>query len=439
MSAAAIHESGNASIFHLGRRRPRPLSQSLLIPEEGGPKVTARAILAAGGVTLALLLWAGFIPVDDVVTANGEIVPGAEGQGVSHPEGGLISDILVAEGDIVEAGQVLVRLDDKAIREKLEDLETRHTRLAMLAAQLKALGRGEEPDFSFARPKFRAIADNELLIFASLKKLTEKRQRVLGEQVQANRQKLKNITEQEQDLSNKSLLLEEELLLREDLFKKGLTPKKVLLDAKKKVNQAHLDLADLARGRKSTARVLDTMERREAELKTRLRERALDELTVLTREIDILDKDMKDQAERLNRVTISAPVKGVVKGISRHTLGKTLSPGAGVLNVVPIDGVLLVEVRIRPESREGILPGQPVSVRVRAPGFFGHGAMTGSLKNISSSTFSDSRGREFYKGTIELDRALAVRGPGQAPLLPGMTIEAGIRTGSQRLFRTFLN
>ena len=207
-------------------------------------------------------------------------------------------------------------------------METRHAGLAMLAAQLKALSSDEKPDFSFALPRFKENVANELRIFANLKKLTEKRQRVLSDRVTATELKLKNITEQEQDLAKKSELLEEELQLRQDLFKKKLTPEKVFLEAKKQVERAHLDLADLARARKSTARVLDTAKKRAAELSTRLRESALDELTVLSRNMDALGKALDDQNDRLDRLTITAPVKAIVQGLRRHSLGSTVTPGA---------------------------------------------------------------------------------------------------------------
>ena len=424
-------------MVRLGHRRPRPLAQSMMVTEEGGPKVTVLAVLAAGCAALLLVLWVAFVPVYEVAEIYGEIVPGAEARNVVHQEGGVISEILVADGDIVDAGQKLIRLDDKEIRKNLEEMEARHARMAMLAAQLKALGRGESPDFSFALPRFREAVDNELLIFASLKKLTDKRQRVLGDRVTATQLKLKNITQQEQELSMKSVLLEEELLLRQDLFKKGLTPKKIFQDAKKMVERAHLDLADLARARKSTARVLDTAKKHAAEIQTRLRESALDELTVLTKDLDALGKILEDQNARLDRLTITAPEKGIVKGAQRHSLGNRVASGSVIIELVPLSGVFLIESRILPADMERVKAGQAVSVRVRAPGFYGYGAIPGTLKEISSSTFSDSRGREYYKGIIELKRLPAAPGSIEARILPGMAIEADIKTGSRRLFQTF--
>ncbi|NQV84772.1 MAG: HlyD family type I secretion periplasmic adaptor subunit [Rhodospirillales bacterium] len=407
------------------------------LAEEGGANITVGGAVVAIVATLTLALWAGFIPFDVVVKTQGEIIPATQAQKIVHLEGGVISEILVADGDLVNAGQSLIRLDDTEARKHILEMETRHARLAMLAAQLKALGGDENPDFSFALPKFKESVDNELLIFASLKKLTTKRHRVLSDRVAATREKLKNITQQEQDLAKKSELLEEELQLRQDLFKKGLTPKKVFQDAKKQVERAHLDLADLARERKSTARVLDTVEKHAAELPTRLRERALDELTVLTGEMDALDKALEIQKKQFDRLTITAPVKAIIRGAGRHSPGNTVAAGAAIMDVIPVDGAFLFETRIPPKTKERVHPGQSVSVRVQAPGFYGYSAMSGTLTKISPSIFSDSRGKEFYKGTIALDRVADAKRSILARLLPGMAIEADIKISSRRLFQIF--
>ncbi|MBT3306488.1 MAG: HlyD family type I secretion periplasmic adaptor subunit, partial [Alphaproteobacteria bacterium] len=377
--------------------------------------------------------------VSSVVKTQGKIIPATQAQNIVHPEGGVISEILVADGDLVDAGQKLIRLDDTETRNNIQEMENRHAMLAMLAAQLKALGSDESPDFSFALPKYQENVDNELLVFASLKKLTEKRHRVLNDRAAATREKLKNITQQEQELAKKSELLEEELKLRQDLFKKGLTPKKVFEDAQKQVERAHLDLADLARERKSTARVLDTVEKRAAELPTRLRERALDELTVLAGDTDALSKELESLNKRLDRLTITAPVKAIVRGLASHSPGNTVAAGVAIIDIIPVDGAFLFEARIPPDDKENVRPGQMVSVRVQAPGFYGYGALSGTLTEISPSIFSDSRGREYYKGTIALDRVADTKSSVLARLLPGMSIEADIKTGSHRLFQTLLN
>ncbi len=435
MSAAAV----SSAPPRRGHRQARVLALSMVLGEEGGPKLAGKAALTIALGTVALVVWAGFIEIDDVAMAHGQVAPGGEAETVRHADGGTVSEILVTDGDIVEKGQALIRFDGKEITEKVQRLEVQRAKRAMLAAQLRALGQGGKPDFSFALPRFKKIADNELLIFAGLKQLTGKRRRILNGRVTAAKTKLNNITEQERELSKDAGLLEEELELRQDLFNKSLTPKTVFLEAKKKVDRAHRDLADLAAARKSTAATLTKARKNSMALISRLRERALDELTIVAAELDAMDESLEDLKSRMKRLTITAPVKGVVKGSHAHPLGESVAPGAVVVQVTPFEGDAVIEIRIVPGDINRVRAGQPVSVRVMAAGFNRYGGISGRLREISPSTFVDDKGIAYYLGIIALDRDSVGQGEGKTRLLPGMDLEADIKTGARTLFATLLN
>lgn len=434
-----MSEPSSGSEFPRGRRGARILAQSMMLAEEGLPKMTGKVAMSVGVLAAVLVVWAGFIEIDERTRVDGRVVPAAETRTVSHPEGGTVAEILVKDGDVVEEGQALIRLDARDITEKTEQMKLQHARMAMLAAELSALGRGGKPDFSFALPEFRTLVDKERLIFASLLQLTEKRGRVLSDRVKAAKMKLENIVVREKELSKNAELLEDELQLREDLFEKGLTPKTVFMEIKKKADQARRDLADLAVSRKNTVQVLAAAQKLLSELKPRLMERALDELATLTTELDALGESLENQKKRLDRLEITTPVKGVVRGVNRHPPGAALAPGAAVLEIAPIGEATVIEARIPPADIERVRPGQAVAVRVKAPGFKRFGGIAGRLKEISSSTFSDAKGKDYYKGTIVLDRVGAGPETGQVLLKPGMNIEADIKTGSRALIATLWN
>ena len=212
-----------------GRRGARILARSMMLAEEGLPGMAGKAALGVGVLAAILAVWAGFIEIDDRTRVGGRVVAAAETRTVSHAEGGTVSEILVKDGDVVEEGQALIRLDARDIIEKTGQMKLQHARMAMLAAELSALGRGGKPDFSFALPEFRTLVDKERLIFASLLRTVEKRERVLNDRVEAAKVKLENIVVRKKELSQNAELLEDELQLREDLFKKGLTAKTVFM------------------------------------------------------------------------------------------------------------------------------------------------------------------------------------------------------------------
>ena len=133
------------------------------------------------------------------------------------------------------------------------------------------------------------------------------------------------------------------------------------------------------------------------------------------------------------------PVKGVVKGVNRYPPGAALVPGAPVLEIAPIGEATVIEARISPADIERVRPGQTVAVRVKAPGFKRFGGIAGRLKEISPSTFRDAKGKDYYKGTIVLDRVGVGLETGKTLLKPGMDIEADIKTGSRSLIATLWN
>lgn len=122
-----------------------------------------------------------------------------------------------------------------------------------------------------------------------------------------------------------------------------------------------------------------------------------------------------------------------------HSLGESVAPGDVVAEITPYGGGAIVEIRIAPEDINRVRVGQPVSVRVRATGFNRYGGLTGRLQEISPSTFTDDKGTDYYRGIVVLDRDTMGKGEGKTRLLPGMTLDADIKTGSRTLIAALLN
>ena len=212
-----------------GGRQARVMAQSLALVEESGPALARKTLAAAGLGFLALLAWAGFIEIDDATKVFGQVIPAGDAETVLHPDGGTISEILVSEGEVVEQGQILIRFDAGEAKAELEQMETRRAEVGLMAAAFRALNSGGEPDFSFVSSVYQPQAENEKLIFANLKQSMEKRRNVLSARAVNMQEKLGNIAEQEKALAKKASLLEDELELRQDLYKKGQAEKKVYL------------------------------------------------------------------------------------------------------------------------------------------------------------------------------------------------------------------
>ncbi len=423
----------------IGGREARTMAQTAALDEEPNRELTRKAWATAGVGALALLAWAGFVEIDEVTMASGQVIPVGATETIRHPDGGKVSEILVSDGETVEEGQVLIRFDAGEARAELEKMEARHTEIGLMAAEFKALSSGREPDFSFVSPVYKPLVDKERLIFASLRKLTDKRRNVLSGRVGKTQEKLDNIAIQEEVLADKAALLEEELTLRQDLFKKGLTSKDLYLKAQKNVDQVHRDIADLAVSKRQTDKTLEEAQKRSTALETRLKEKALDDLAVLTNRLDGINETIETLKDRMGGLNITAPAKGIVRGAQNHPLGEIVEPGAAVIDILPLTGETAVEARIAVKDFDKVKIGQPVAVTVKDPGYAPYGALSGALKEVSQSTFTDSKGNPYYRGIIAVDRDSVGRGPDQKRLIPGMTVRVSIKTGSKSLIRQFWN
>ena len=422
-----------------GGRRTRFLAQSVILGEDGSPALMRKAAATTVIAAVALLAWAGFINVDDVITTTGRVIPVGEAEAVRHQDGGTVSEILIKDGDIVNQGQILVRLDRDEAEKNLQDMQARRVGVALMAAEIRALGSGGKPDFSVAGPGFEKLVENERLIFASLKQLTGKSRQVLSDRITQSKEKIEDFAKREKSLSKDAEILEEELLLRKDLFKKGLTPKDVYEKTTEQVEQAHKTLAMLAEARKRWREYQSASESLLAALKNRQKSRALDEFGILNTELDQINETLENFKERLKRLDIAAPAKGFVKGLRIDAVGAIVEPGAVVVEIIPFGGEAVVETRIAAPDIGRVNVGQAVTVRVKASGFASLDGIRGELKEISASRFTDEKGSAYHKGIITLDRDYVGKDQDLKRLTPGMTVDAVFKTDSRPLFQYLLN
>lgn len=427
-----------------GTRRTRYLAQSILLEEIG-----TRGLMRAGMVTISLVIlmflgWASITDVEEVAVTKGAVIPAGHIQTIQHLEGGIIADILVSDGSLVEAGQVLLRLDPAGVTAELKQLRARYASLVLEAGRLKAFAAGREPDYSFivsdphAGSGHEDLIEDQRIIHDIQKSSLASRQEVIEKQIAQRQEELRSFTEQAQSLRRNIGLLNEERKMREDLFKKGLQPKLAYLGVQREVNKAEGDLQKVLAEERRTREALLEAESRVVELQARAREDALRNLGSLTGELAQVRESLAKALDRVERLELVAPVRGIVTGLTAHTIGGVLPPGGSVLEIVPVGQELLVDSRIATRDIGHIKTGQPVSVKFTTYDFARYGDVPGTLETISATTYLDDKGEPYYKATVTLDRPYVGNNPRQNPILPGMTVQADIRTGTKTLIQYLL-
>jgi len=421
-----------------GDRQTRFLAQSVILEEAGSSGLIRVAMITISLVICAFLGWSAVTNVDEVAVTSGEVVPAGQVQAIQHLEGGIVRDILIQEGELVEKGKVLMRLDPTSSLAELDQMQARRIGLTLQAERLRALGTGREPVFNLEDERYENMMDDQQTIYESQMDAAENRRETTLKQIDQKRSELEVFGEQEETLARNADILEEELLLRESLFQQGLTSKVVYLDIKREVNKARGDLAKLVTDRQRAAEALAEVRSRLAELETDAREQALAQLGEVTGELAQVNESLDNLRDRVRRLDIVAPVRGIVKGQQVYTVGGVLPAGGVVLEIVPLDKELIVETRITTRDVGHVRIGQPVTIKVTTYDFARFGGITGELRDVSASTFLDENGEPYYKGTVSLDRGYVGFDPEQNRVMPGMTVQADIKTGQKTLLAYLL-
>jgi len=419
--------------FKRGGRQSRFLAQSVILEETGSSALIRIAMLSIATVIAAFVGWAAITNVDEVAATSGEIVPTGQILSIQHLEGGIIAAINIQEGEIVEKGQVLIKLDEAGAATELRQTRARKVGLDLQAERLRAVGTGREPDFTFASKQYFDLIQDQIIIYESQMASREDKRNVFLTQLDAKQAELSVFKDQIVTLSRNIDLLLEEFLLREELYKKGLATKITYLDIKRQLNQARGDLSNIIGDRERVTEELQEVEDKLLQLGSDDKEQALTEMGVITNELAQVNESMSRLLDRVRRLQITSPVRGIVKGLVFNTVGGVAPPGAVIMEIVPLDKELIVETRINTRDVGFVAVGQPVTVKVTTYDYARFGGIEGQLKDISASTFLDENGAPYYKGVVSLDRSYVGFDPERNRVLPGMTVQADIKTGKKTL------
>jgi HlyD family secretion protein len=412
------------------------------------PDFAIRSPLVAGWLALAVLIlggggWSSTVLLSGAVTAPGQIEVDGNRQVVQPLDGGIVDAIRVQEGDGVVAGQPLVELDGADLGASLARL---HTALAALAARHARLTAERDglaaPPFdadllaAANRPEIAALVDDQRRLFTARADSDSSQRDQLARQADQIGHEIDGLVAQRDALDRQLVLVAQDLATQSDLAGRGLAPVERVLSLQRQTAELQGSRAALDSQRaQAESRITETRIAALRIAQTR-RETALTEL----RDLVPQELDLTGQADaltvRIARLTLRAPVSGIIWGLSVTTPGAVVKPGDTILSVVPQDRPLIVAAEVPPVNIDDVAVGQVVRLRVLAFHDRLAAELTGRVATVSPDAFHDDRtGRSFYRVRIALDpppRSGAPPGvapPG--PVLPGMPVEAFIVTGAR--------
>ncbi|HUI96778.1 MAG TPA: HlyD family type I secretion periplasmic adaptor subunit [Xanthobacteraceae bacterium] len=372
---------------------------------------TSRMLLA---VTLALmvagLVWAHFAVLDEVKRGGGRVVPSRQIQVVQSLEGGIVGAMSVHEGDIVQQGQSLARIDDTKFASELGEVKERRNAMAARVARLESEIKG------LAQPEF----PEELRQNAPVAVQTETS--VFNTQVKKLADDLDVLNQQETRLTDTLALLNREVDLTRKLYDQKVVPE--------------IEWLRLARQATDMKGQLAEVKSRKANATAAFRAQADEELAKSRGDLAVLEENIKSAQDRVRRADLKSPVYGIVNKINVTTIGAVVQPGASLMEIVPLEDTLLVEGRIRPQDIAFIRPDQDAVVKISAYDSNVYGHLKGKVERISADTIADEKSpnkdekaETFYRVMVRTDTNHLGSPEHPLPIIPGMVATVEILTG----------
>ncbi|MFD0857753.1 HlyD family type I secretion periplasmic adaptor subunit [Roseovarius aquimarinus] len=365
-----------------------------------GPSLTIWLCAASVWV---FILWAAFAWLDEIVRAQGSFISSSRPQIIQNLEGGILSELLVQEGDIVQSGDVLARLHGTQFKSSVADLRDQITALEIRRLRLEAELEGQ---FDFTVPEEMAERTPEMV--ASERALLAARQADFVKRSEGAKSILKQAAE--------------ERALMENM----LTRKIVALIEVTRARKEHADA-----------------QKRYDEIVTQTELERAQEYSETLKELATLKQNLKSSQDQLNRTMLVSPMRGVVNNLSVTTIGGVVRPGEEIMSITPLDEELFVEARVAPEDIAGLRHGQEATIKLTAYDYTIYGTLKGAVDFISADTFKDERAREadgnpHYKVTVRVDMSDLTPRQASIEIRPGMQAEIELHTGQKTVLQYLL-
>ncbi|MBI6853762.1 HlyD family type I secretion periplasmic adaptor subunit [Pseudomonas cichorii] len=389
-------------------------------------------VWVATALILTALIWAHYAVLQEVTTGEGKAIPSSKVQVIQNLEGGIVTEIFVREGQVVNKGDTLLRLDDTRFLSNRGESEVDRLTLTAQVERLAAEAEG--------RPlllpqelldKAPQVAADERALYESRQRRLDGEQRTLNEQLRQKTQELAEFRSRQEQFRNSLALVQQELDMSIPLVGSGaVSPVEILRLKRNAVEMRGSMNANTLAIPRAEAAINETRSRiQESELT--FRSEASRELNEKRADLAKISANRIAIDDRMTRTTVTSPVRGIVKTLKINTIGGVVQPGSDLLEIVPLEDNLLIEARVRPQDVAFLHPGQKAMVKFSAYDYTIYGGLPARLEMIGADTVTDDKGNSFYLIQVRTDRNHL--GEDDRPLLiiPGMVATVDIITGEK--------
>lgn len=376
------------------------VQESLLAQTTPGSRLILQLIAA---VLIGGLVWAYFARVEEITLGEAKIISKSREQVIQSLEGGILAEMNVREGDVVEKGQVLLKIDPTRAQASYRETLSKVIGLKASITRLRAEAYQQPLEFDEMVMTDPAVVQQEQQAYKA-------RKNALDESIGA--------------LQRSYALSAREIQLAEPLAAKGLMSEVEILRMRRSANEIK-------------SQIVERINRYQAE--------ANSELAKFELELSQTTENLVGRADVVERTTINAPVRGTVKNVRVNTRGGVIQPGEHILEIVPLEDQLLVEGKIRPADVAFLRPGLPATVKITAYDYAIYGGLKGHVEHISPDTLKDDQkaaaGRPddtYYRVLVLTDSSTLEAGGQSLPIIPGMVASVEVRTGEKTILNYLL-
>jgi adhesin transport system membrane fusion protein len=390
----------------------------------------------AVAVLIILLIWAAFAKVDEVTRGEGRVVPSRQLQVLQALDGGVVDEILVQEGQVVEAGQILLRIDETRATSGVRESAAQGLALSAREARLRALA--EDSTFKPPEPsndEEKAVVEEERRLYES--KVTE-----LSTLVSISRQQLSQRQQELSEMQSRRAaalraleLAQQELTQTRPLLATGAVSSVDILRLEREVSRSRGDAEQSAAQISRVQAAIGEANRKIQETELSFRNEARKELAETKGKINVLNEGAVGLADKVDKTQVKSPVRGRVQRLLAKTVGGVVQPGKDIVEIVPLDDTLMLEAKVLPKDIAFIRPGQSAIVKFTAYDFSIYGGLEAKVETISPDTVIDEKGNAYYLVRVRTDRPSLSE---KLPVIPGMTAEVDVLTGSKTVLSYLL-
>jgi adhesin transport system membrane fusion protein len=397
----------------------------------------AQKIVRASIAVLALLvLWAALAKVDEVTRGEARVIPSRQLQVLQSLDGGVVAEIAVQEGQVVEAGQLLLRIEEVRATAGMRESAATGISLRARAARLRALAEGKPfvpPDAR--NEEERRVVDEERRLYSSRLSELDAQLSVVRQQMAQRQQEVAEASARRTAAQRGLELAQQELAQTRPLLATGAVSQVDILRLDREVTRNRGDAEQASAQIARAQAAIGESQRRAQEAELTFRNEARRDLAEAMGKLNALNEGAVALADKVTKAQVKSPVRGRVQRLLANTVGGVVQPGKDLVEIVPLDDTLVLEARVAPKDIAFIRPGQEANVKFTAYDFSIYGGLDATVENISPDTVVDERGNAFYLVRVRTRQAGFTD---KLPIIPGMTAEVDVLTGKKTVMSYLL-